>query len=148
MEHTDVYKLPLSNSYGVVYTSDGVHAFDYVDPLRHGYFDETDGLVAFLNDSTGAMTVDIDFETIEYKDSFIFLEGKPFLSIRGYSHLTSIKGLGLSIEEANKLQDDFGTWIAATLETAAPYGKLWSCCGDLVNDEPETSRCPTCKENL
>jgi hypothetical protein len=150
MKFNKVYEFPLKNTQGMVFTKNNVHAFDFVDDIRFGSKDEeANGIVALLNDPSEPLTVDIDLSTVVYlNDSYVYLENKPFLSIRGWGHLTSPGGLNLSIEEAVRMQDDFGKWLAASLEEAAPFGYKWSCCGDLVEDAPENGRCPSCKEHL
>lgn len=45
---------------------------------------------------------------LEYSAPTIYLDGKPFLIVRGWGHL---KAEGFSEIEAEKIQDDFARWV-------------------------------------
>ena len=46
--------------------------------------------------------------SLKYRGPDILLNNKPFLIIRGWG---SLKALGLSEEDAAKIQDEFGAWV-------------------------------------
>lgn len=54
---------------------------------------------------------------VEYKSGTIFLNGRSFLIIRGWGYLTGVGGLNLPPEEAAKIQDGFGEWVALKLSS-------------------------------
>ena len=70
-----------------------------------------DRLLSKLNGFT-----DEKFNT-ERIGSYIYLDGRRILLIRGWGRLTGIghNGLKLSVKEASNIQDEFGDWVVETL---------------------------------
>lgn len=122
----DVYKLPLhADEYlpSMVWTADRNSAFDFVTGTNDNI--EVD---EFITLETTNQYLDVinckqksHFEhTFVYEDSYIYwIDGEgnrnPVISIRGWGHLISPGGLNLSIEDAIKIQDDFGNYIVEKL---------------------------------
>ena len=50
------------------------------------------------------------------KEQYIYVDEKPFISIRGWGYLTGIGGLNLSDDEAVKIQDDLANYLVEQLQ--------------------------------
>lgn len=51
---------------------------------------------------------------LEYRGPDILLNGSVFLTVRGWGTLTG--AFGLSLDAANKVQDEFGAWVIQKLK--------------------------------
>ena len=111
MNFRDIYKLPLRKSnYGMAFTADGNMAFFFClcHPNSKAYHTVVDALNSKkpLRSDKGAWS---------YKDCFVYLGEEKAMRIRGWGHLTGGCGLCLPSNEAARIQDEFGQWIAETL---------------------------------
>jgi len=72
----DVYKLPLKNTWGTVFSINNTWAFTFEDDHLTDHI--TNNIVSFLNGETDEITDEIDFSTISYDESYIYLKGEVF----------------------------------------------------------------------
>lgn len=111
MNFKEIYKLPLRKSnYGMVFTADGYMAFLFClcHPNSKAYHQVVDAL-------NREEPLKSDKGTWSYKSCFVYLGEKKAIRIRGWGHLTGCGGLCLPSDEAARIQDEFGKWIADTL---------------------------------
>lgn len=52
---------------------------------------------------------------LTYSNGEIYNGAQLLLVVRGFGHLTGNGGLGLNVEEALKIQDEFGEWLCRLL---------------------------------
>lgn len=126
MTFQEAYKLPLSYDGGfIVFTADGRRAFDFANnyifdcPVIMGKSEMMDIVRMINGEYDGLEEVEIGdnmFIAYNSKDATITLDGKEFIIIRGWGHLTGSGGLRLSEEQAVKIQDDFAEFIIKQLE--------------------------------
>lgn len=115
MNFKDIYKLPLCKSdYRMVFTADGNMAFDWClcHPNSKAYHTVVDAL-------NNEKPLHSDKGTWSYKDCFVYLGEEKAMRIRGWGRLTGCGGLCLPDKEAAQIQDEFGQWIADTLNGKA-----------------------------
>ena len=122
----EVYKFPLrADKYlpSMVWTADGNSAFDFVtgtnDDIEVDEFITLETANKYLDVINGKQKSQFT-ETFVYEDSYIYYKDDnedlhPVISIRGWGHLISPGGLNLSVEDAIKVQDDFGNYIVEKL---------------------------------
>lgn len=104
----DVFKFPLyEDDYGMVFDSNNVHV---IDMKVHDYA-TSNTIVDILNgDCKGKMT-----GKLSYNNGNIYLNDKIFMRIQGVDFCLRYCDINLSMEEAAKIQDEFGNWICKKL---------------------------------
>jgi len=110
----DVY-FPLENYHSKVFAN-GHMAFDFPQKWLYENCDEVsiedqDKIIDILNGKDNSKS---DLE-LTYKDATIYQNGKEFIIIRGWGHLTGCGGLNLNEDEAVIIQDDFANYIIEKL---------------------------------
>jgi hypothetical protein len=112
----DVFTFPLKLCHSKVMTADFNMAFDFIlrflDPEAIQISDEDKQKIV---DIINGENRQIKEHKLEYQDGDIKLNGKPFIMIRGWGHLTGTGGLNLPGERAKELQDEFGNYIIEKL---------------------------------
>jgi hypothetical protein len=116
MKWQDCYKLPLKvDDYCTIitWTADNQRAFDWCVNISP---EKQQELIDVIN---GVKQYQFKYKFYR-EDSYIFSENpifnnEPVLSIRGWGYLRGSGGLHLSLEEATKIQDDFGDYIVEQL---------------------------------
>lgn len=120
------YQPPFKRRYTKVFSSGNEMAFDFPMALLANMFPnpypftewEKDRIIDILN---GEMAVRHEFPVLIYdKEKGIIqatntMGDQSFIVIRGWGHLTSQNGLGLSPEDAAKAQDEFAQDIITRL---------------------------------
>ena len=122
----EVYKLPLrADDYApsMVWTANDTSAFDFVtgneDDMTWDELITVKTANQYLDVINGKKKSHFE-QVFIYEDSYIYWldnEGKRnyVISIRGWGHLISPGGLNLAVEDAVKIQDDFGKFIVRKL---------------------------------
>lgn len=110
----DVYKFPLSPIMDeftkFVYADSSVYAFKFLIESEAGM----KVILDILNDRSRAkMSGKLTYDKFS---GCVYVNGKELLKIRGWEYLTGADGLNLSMEEAAKIQDEFGLWICEKLQ--------------------------------
>jgi hypothetical protein len=121
--HKNYFKPPFKFWFGAtkVFTSDEQLAFDFVPKMIEpdAYemsLEDKQGLIDIINGAEKKITNDFNFK---YECGTIFLNEKPFIWIRSWGRLTGQGGgLGLSTEEAIKIQESFANFIIEKLEAS------------------------------
>lgn len=109
MTALEVYKPPFKIGGGKIFTSDSGMALDFLRNVRE---DSKKRIVDILNgDSQDFLTKDIAF-----LDGEILADNTPIMCVRGWGHLIGIGGLHLPENEAARIQDEFGEWVAKRLK--------------------------------
>ena len=80
--------------------------------------------VDYLNkESKALLELSLKNKTIKRQDvyydgrqGYIYVDEKPFISIRGWGYLTGTGGLNLSDDEAVKIQDDLANYLVEQLQ--------------------------------
>ena len=125
----EVYKLPLKYVEAcpfMVLTADDQRAFDFEWPTWETYEKDShiDGksihdIIAKLNGDDSIILE--NYYNFSYNDGEIWAfstkakKKKHIMLIRGWGHLIGTGGLHLNVEDAAKIQDDFGQYIIDTL---------------------------------
>lgn len=116
MTFKEVYKFPLKvDEYCpfITWTADNQRAFDWCVDVS---YEKQQELIDMIN-GTKQHQFKYKFyrEDIEiYSDNPIF-KGEPILMIRGWGYLRGPGGLHLPVEEAIRIQDEFGDYIVEQL---------------------------------
>lgn len=109
MTFEDIYKAPFRSEYGYIWSSDNVMAL-----MAINYEDgKTDSMLSRLVSILNGESKPNKTNAISYDAPEIVINGVPTLVIRGWGFLTG--NLGLSEENACRIQDDFGKWIVEQL---------------------------------
>ena len=105
----EAFDFPLHRSIGgIVFTKDYHRAFDFMIDLPDEKYDEC---VAIINDEKEPEKPHI----YTRERGLILIDGKPFMRIRNWGYLTGSGGLHLDINDAYKLQCDFGDYVIERL---------------------------------
>ena len=122
MTYKEFYTMPLVLHYGKVHTANYGMAFDFIPTFMKDIDsfqvsqDDKEKLVNVINGSGEKLKTRLD---LSYKNGTISVGEQPFIWIRGWGGLTGTGGgLGLSDDEAIKIQDDFAAFIIAMMEEA------------------------------
>ena len=122
MEWKEVYKFPLKVVEAtpfVAVTNDNKHAFDFVstrDCYVPAFTVPYDYAMRFVNVINGENKTDFA-PNFTYDNGFVYFGELPVIRVRGWGYLTG-KGkyaLGLNGEDAVRLQNEFGGYIADKL---------------------------------
>lgn len=109
MEFNDIYKPPFRCESGFLWSSDNVMSL-----MAINYEDcKTDAMLSRLASILNGESMPNRVNIVVYDAPEIYINGTPTLVIRGFGHLTSV--LGLTEQQACKIQDDFGNWIVQKL---------------------------------
>lgn len=122
MTFKDIYRGPFENTdgYSKVFTADGNMAFDFIPSYSKNEDelilseDYRDIILSIINGQSPNLLAG-DFK---YENTYIWIRldrWYKIILIRGWGHLTGTGGLHLPEKEATKIQDNFGNWIAETL---------------------------------
>lgn len=118
----EYFKFPLKIEYMKVYTNDGNMAFDF-------YFNKniqggtkplviSESLRAELVGTINGTNNKTTEAPLSYKDGIIYHIDREFILMRGWGHLTGRGGgLGLDVEVAMEIQDEFAQYIIDKLNT-------------------------------
>jgi hypothetical protein len=118
MTFKEAYKFPLSVLDGTVWTRDENMAFMFANNVLaddphilswHGQFNVVKSINGYEADLA---PLELSYNP---KDATISLNGKTFLIIRGWGHLTGSGGLNLPEDTATRLQDEFAEYIIKQL---------------------------------
>ena len=116
MEDINFWKPPfrLSCVYGNVYDARGNFCFQF--DFNSGDYKKDEEvqqkIIDILNDKTDKKIV----KKLEIVDGYkIYMEDKPFITIRGWGRLTGMCAFHLDHDVARKIQDDFAKWIVDKL---------------------------------
>jgi len=111
----DIYKPPFKNIWNIVHCSNDVFAFQISSTVSNKKgTDITEILNCGYSENQKLIFENID--SLRYEESYLYLGDKEIISIRGYGYLTGTGGLNLSVEVADKIQDDFGMWVLGVLK--------------------------------
>lgn len=108
--------LPLTLTWGKTFANDHM-AFDFPSSWLNGgeavitSFKDQEIIVAQLNGEK--VEKPLKYENLTHADSYIYIDGKEFISIRGWGHLCGY--LKLSEKDAAIIQDAFADYIIKTL---------------------------------
>lgn len=115
MDFKEVYKFPLEYKYGEVFTANFKIALDFsmnVLVKKHK-------VINILNGVTEKLNV---LGTYHYEHGSVYIthEGikSSLMTIRGWGYMTGQGGLGLDIDTALKIQEEFGNYIVELLNKA------------------------------
>lgn len=118
----EAYKGPFEDfGYYKVFTSEGSMAFDFIQPQNKDLDsislseESREIILAILN---GNSTIPFPYE-FKYEKEYVWIKIEEnwfkIILLRGWGHLTGVGGLHLPPDVAAKIQDEFGEWIAKTL---------------------------------
>mgnify|MGYP006998430548 FL=1 len=118
----EAYKGPFEDfGYYKVFTSEGSMAFDFIQPWNKDLDsislseESRKIIIAILN---GNSTIPFPYE-FKYEKEYVWIKIEEnwfkIILLRGWGHLTGVGGLHLPPDVAAKIQDEFGEWIAKTL---------------------------------
>lgn len=118
MNFKDYYKFPLrkEEDYGSVYTSDDSLAFEFPYLEDSAFFILTDNdqqLITNVINGDGNLS-HFYVGHFEYINGNVLLDGKIFITIRGWGTLTG-SSYNLPFNIAAKIQDDFGQYVTDKL---------------------------------
>jgi hypothetical protein len=120
MNFKDYYPLPYKLFAGhKAMTNDHNMVFDFIPAMvmRDSFQispEERLEIINFLNGEVDNLDLQYD---CTYKDGTIYVGEQQFIWIRGWGHLTGTGGgLGLSSEEATKIQDGLGNYLVEKLK--------------------------------
>lgn len=118
MNFKEVYKSPLRLYYNRVFTSENKMAFDF----HQKYLSRVGDNNVFLTKEQQELIVNIlngksttKISEVSYRDYSLYIRDKCIGVLRGWGYLTGSGGLNLPPEEAARVQDEFGNWVAETL---------------------------------
>lgn len=110
MTALEIYQPPFRHDGAYLYSSTGVMAL-----MAAECGGDPEKLAGRTCEVLNGESPSVGNPNIEYQGGEIFNGPRLLLVIRGFSHLTSKDGLNLSVEEALKLQDEFGKWVVMKL---------------------------------
>lgn len=118
MKFNRVYKTPFEiigkNVWSVdKKTTEMTMAFDFVGKFKDSTILRSN-IVKALNSEKVKLYKFVPTKLVNKEDSFIQYNGKNFISIRGWGHLTGY--LKINETKAAKMQDDFADWIIKTIK--------------------------------
>lgn len=103
----DIYKPPFTTDGVFIYASNGIMALMAINLSL--YSDRIlERVCQILNDED----TPVGAPKIGYDNGELYLNGDPFLAIRGWGYLTGIGGLNLPEDTAASIQDQFAMWVA------------------------------------
>lgn len=106
MNFLDIYKPPFRAEGPMIYSANNVLALMAVsiDYYPEKMMQRTVEILNGQSESMGCPDVGCD-------NGEIYINGDPFLVVRGWGYLTGICGLNLPEEKAATIQDDFAVWV-------------------------------------
>lgn len=117
MENITFWNPPFERYYRCVYDAEGDFCFRFT--FESGDYDKDEEkqqtIIDILNDKTNRKLTN----KLEIVDGYkIYMDGSPFIMIRGWGRLTGLGagGLWLDHDVARKIQDDFAKWIVDKLK--------------------------------
>lgn len=110
MNFLDIYQPPFRAEGVMIFSANNVMALMALN-LYHCPEKMMKRTVDVLNGESSAVgNPDVGCEGGE-----IYVNGDPFLVVRGWGHLTGRGALNLSENEAAKIQDDFAAWVVGKI---------------------------------
>ncbi len=106
MNFLDVYRPPFRADGPMIYSSNGVLALmaENIAYYPEQMMKRTVEILNGESESMGCPDVGCD-------NGEIYVNGDPFLMVRGWGHLTGVGALNLPVEEAAVIQDEFAVWV-------------------------------------
>lgn len=110
MKALEIYKPPFTSDGCYVWSANNVMSLMVADTV-----DNSEALLQRVCDLLNGTVATDKKPVITYYGPEILLNGKVFLVVRGWGHLTGSGGLALPAEEATSIQDEFARFVMSRL---------------------------------
>lgn len=110
MNALDIYKPPFTTDGCFVWSANNVMSL-----MAAGTVENSEALLQRVCDLLNGTVATDKKPVITYDGPEILLNGKVFLVVRGWGHLTGSGGLALPAEEATSIQDEFARFVMSRL---------------------------------
>lgn len=113
MKALEIYKPPFSTDGVYIWSSNGVMSLMAADCVNN-----PERIMERTCQILNGESKSIGNPNISYSDGDIYNGANLLMVIRGFGHLTGIGGLNMSVENALKIQDEFGKYVCSLLSNS------------------------------
>jgi hypothetical protein len=106
----EIYKPPFRADSSYIYSSNGVMSLMATDNNH-----DPEKLMLRTVEILNGDSESIGNPNISYYNGEIYLNSNVIMVVRGFGHLTGEGALNLSLDEAMRVQDQFGEWVCRKL---------------------------------